>query len=116
MRHKDYALHSQSVQACADAYFDCLKSFFQVKKSNPDAKPPKRTPKFFKVRWKSSAIRIKDGHLILSNGQGKEPVILEGVKEKPKYVEMHFKRGHYYFALVYKVDVPPNKKQVLLFL
>ena len=61
--------------------FDCLKSFFQVKKSNPDAKPPKRTPKFFKVRWKSSAIRIKDGHLILSNGQGKEPVILEGVKK-----------------------------------
>ena len=110
MRHKDYALHSQSVQACADAYFDSLKSFFQVKKSNPDAKPPKRTPKFFKVRWKSSAIRIKDGHLILSNGQGKEPVILEGVKEKPKYVEMHFKRGHYYFALVYKVDVPPKQE------
>lgn len=110
MRHKAYALHSQSVQACADSYFDCLKSFFQVQTSNPDAKPPKRTPKFFKVRWKSSAIRLKDCQLILSNGKGKEPVILEDVREKPKYVEMYFKRGAYYFALVYKVDVPPKQE------
>ncbi len=70
----------------------------------------KRTPKFFKVCWKSSAIRLKDGRLILSNGKGKEPVMLEDVQEKPKYVEMHFKRGYYYFALVYKVDVPTKQE------
>ena len=110
LRHKNYALHSQSVQACADSYFDSLKSFFQVRKSNPDAKPPKRTPKFFKVRWKSGAIRIKDGHLYLSNGNGRKPVLLENMREKPNYVEMSFKRGHYYFALVYKVDVPPKQE------
>ncbi|RKU14806.1 hypothetical protein C6501_07500 [Candidatus Poribacteria bacterium] len=106
MRHKKYTLHSQSVQACADSYFDCLKSFFQVRKSDPEAKPPKRTRKYFKVRWKSGAIRLKNGQLILSNGKGQDPVILENISEKPKYVEMHFKKGHYYFALVYKVDVP----------
>ena len=110
LRHKEYTLHSQSVQACADSYFDCLKSFFEVRKSAPDAKPPKRTRKYFKVRWKSSAIRLKDGHLILSNGKGNKPVILEDISEKPKYVEMYFKRGHYYFALVYKVDVPPKQE------
>ena len=110
LRHKDYALHSQSVQACVDSYFDCLKSFFEVRKSNSDAKPPKRTRKFFKVRWKSGAIRLKDDQLILSNGKGREPVILEDVSEKPNYVEMHFKRGCYYFALVYKVDVPPKQE------
>ena len=109
MRHKEYALHSQSVQACSDSYFDSLKSFFEVRKSDPDAKPPKRTRKFFKVRWKSGAIRLKDGQLILSNGKGREPVILENVQEKPNYVEMSFKRGYYYFALVYKVDVPPKQ-------
>ncbi|MCE2401781.1 transposase [Candidatus Poribacteria bacterium] len=109
LRHKAYALHSQSIQACADTYFDSLKSFFQVRKSNSDAKPPKRTPRYFKVRWKSSAIRLRDGHLILSNGKGREPVILEDVSEKPNYVEMFFKRGHYYFALVYKVGVPPKQ-------
>ena len=110
MRHKEYPLHSQSVQACADSYFDALKSHFEVRKSDPEAKPPKRTRKYFKVRWKSSAIRIRDGNLILSNGKSKAPVILENVSEKPKYVEMHFKRGYYYFALVYKVDVPPKQE------
>ena len=110
MRHKAYPLYSQSVQACADSYFDALKSCFEVKKSGPEVKPPKRTPRYFKVRWKSGAIRLKDGNLILSNGKGKVPVILENVSEKPKYVEMYFKRGHYYFALVYKVDIPPKQE------
>ena len=110
MRLRDYPLHSQSIQACADSYFDSLKSFFEVRKSNPDAKPPKRTPKYFKVRWKSGAIHLKDNRLILSNGQGRAPVILENVREKPNYVEMYFKRGHYYFALVYKVDAPQKQE------
>ncbi len=109
MRHRDYALHSQSVQACADSYFDSLKSFFEVRKSNPEAKPPKRTPKHFKVHWKSGAIRIKDNKLILSNGKGNAPIILEGIHKKPKYVEMCFKRGAYYFALVYQVDTPQKQ-------
>lgn len=109
LRHKDYALHSQSIQACADSYFDSLKSFFEVRNSHPDANPPKRTPKHFKVRWKSGAIRVKDGQLYLSNGKDRKPVILENVHEIPKYVEMYYKRGHYYFALVYKVDVPPKQ-------
>ena len=110
MRHKNSPLHSQSVQACADSYFDALKAYFEVRETNPEAKPPKRTPRYFKVRWKSGAIRIINGNLILSNCKGREPVILENVSEKPNYVEMHFKRGHYYFALVYKVDVPPKQE------
>ena len=109
MRHKDYQLHSQSVQACADSYFDALKSYFEVKKSEPEAKPPKRTPKYFKVRWKSGAIRFKENKLILSNGKGNAPVILEGIDKKPEYVEMYFKRGAYYFALVFQVDTPEKK-------
>ena len=109
LRLRRYALHSQSVQACADSYFDALKSFFQVSKSTPDAKPPKRTPRYFKVRWKSGAIRHKDGQLILSNGKGQAPLILQ-TDIKPKYVEMYFHRGAYHFALVSKVDVPPKQE------
>jgi putative transposase len=108
MRHREYALHSQSIQACADSYFDSLKSFFGVRKSNPDAKPPKRTPKYFKVRWKSTAIRHKDGKLILSNGRGRESIILE-TDSKPVYVEMYYHRGAYYFSLVCKVESPPKQ-------
>ena len=109
LRLRGYALHSQSVQACVDSYFDALSSYRQVKTSNPDAKPPKRTPRYFKVRWKSGAIRHKDGYLILSNGKGRDPVILK-TDVKPKYVEMYFHRGAYHFALVSKVDVPPKQE------
>ena len=89
LRLRGFALHSQSVQACVDSYFDALSSYRQAKKSNPDAKPPKRTPRHFKVRWKSGAIRHKDGVLILSNGKGRAPIILK-TDVKPKYVEMYF--------------------------
>ena len=109
LRVRGYALHSQSVQACADSYFDALKSFFQVSKSNPDAKPPKRTPRYFKVRWKSGAIRHKNGQLRLSNGRGQDPLILE-TDIKPKYVEMYFHRGAYWIALVSEVEVPPKQE------
>ena len=101
MRYRGYALHSQSIQACADSYF-------QVRKVNPDAKPPKRTPKHFKVRWKSTAIRHKDGKLILSNGRRRVPIVLE-TERHPCYVEMYFRRGHYYFALVHRIDAPPKQ-------
>ena len=108
MRHREYALHSQSIQACADSYFESLKSFFVIRKSNPEAKPPKRTPKFFKVRWKSTAIRHKDGVLRLSNGRGREPITLE-TDRKPVYVEMYYHRGAYYFSLVSKVESPAKQ-------
>ena len=107
MKLRGYQLHSQTIQAIIESYFDSLKSYFRVVKSNPDAKPPKRTPKFFKVRWKSSAISLKAGVLRLSNGKGHEPITLKS-DVKPTYVEMYFQRGSYYFSLVYKVHVPPK--------
>ena len=110
MRHRTYGLHSQSIQACADSYFDALKSFFQVRKSNSQAKPPKRTPKHFKVRWKSNAIsHPEEGLLRLSNGRGRQPILLE-TDIQPKYVEMYYHRGAYYFALVCRIDVPPKQE------
>ena len=113
LRHRGYALHSQSIQACADSYFDALDSYFKVRKVNPDAKPPKRTPKHFKVRWKSTAIRHKDGKLILSNGRGRDPIVLDlpdEIETKPRYVEMYFHRGSYRFALVEKIEASAKKE------
>ena len=107
MRLRGYNLHSQTVQAIIESYFDSLKSYFQVVKKNPDAKPPKRTPKFFKVRWKSGAISLKDGVLRLSNGKGHKPITLQSTVEVV-YVEMYFQQGNYYFSLVYKVYTPPK--------
>ena len=107
MRLRGYQLHSQTIQAIIESYFDSLKSYFQSVKKNPDAKPPKRTPKFFKVRWKSSAISLKDNVLRLSNGKGHKPITLQSTV-KPVFVEMYFQQGSYYFSLIYKVYTPPK--------
>ena len=109
MRLRGYKLHSQTVQAVVSSYYDSLKSYFRVVKYSPDAKPPKRTPRYFKVRWKSSAIRHNHGTVHLSNGRGRDPITLKS-DALPVYVELYFQRGSYYFSLVYKVHVPPTVK------
>ena len=108
MRLRGYNLHSQTVQAIIRSYFDSLKSYFQVVKSNPDAKPPKRTPRFYKVRWIQNGITFKEGVIRLSNGKNNAPITLQSTVE-PVYVEMYFQRGSYYFSLVYKVHTPPKR-------
>ena len=108
LRLRGYNLHSQTVQAIIRSYFDSLKSYFQVVKSNPDAKPPKRTPRFYKVRWIQNGITFKDGVIRLSNGKNNAPITLQSTVE-PVYVEMYFQRGSYYFSLVYKVHTPPKR-------
>ena len=108
MRLRGYNLHSQTVQAIIRSYFDSLKSYFQVVKSNPDAKPPKRTPRFYKVRWIQNGITFKAGVIRLSNGKDNAPITLQSTVE-PVYVEMYFQRGSYYFSLVYKVHTPPKR-------
>jgi len=108
MRLRGYNLHSQTVQAIIRSYFDSLKSYFQVVKSNPDAKPPQRTPRFYKVRWIQNGVTFKDGVIRLSNGKDNAPITLQSTVE-PVYVEMYFQRGSYYFSLVYKVHTPPKR-------
>ena len=107
-RLRGYQLHSQTVQAICQSYFKALKSYFAVVKSNPDAKPPKRTPKYFKVHWKSTAISYHDGVVRLSTGRDHEPIEIKAL-QKPACVELYHERGHYYFSLIYKVE-PPNRE------
>ena len=109
MRLRDNHLHSQTVQAIIDSYFDSLKSYFRVSTSNPDTKPPKRTPYYFKVRWIQNGITFKDGVVRLSNGKGNAPITLKS-DALPVYVELYFQRGCYYFSLVYKVHTPPKRE------
>ena len=108
MRLRGYNLHSQTVQAIIRSYFDSLKSYFQVVKSNPDAKPPRRTPRFYKVRWIQNGITFKEGVIRLSNGKNNAPITLQSTVELV-YVEMYFQRGSYYFSLVCKVHTPRKR-------
>ena len=109
MRLRGYNLHSQTIQSIIQSYFDSLKSYFRAVKSNPAAKPPNRTPHYFKVRWIQNGITFKDGVVRLSNGKGNDPITLKS-DALPVYVEMYFQRGCYYFSLVYKVHTPPKRE------
>ena len=107
-RLRAYKLHSQTVQAIIDSYYSALNSYFKTVKLNPEAKPPKRTPKHFKVRWIQNGISYRDGVVRLSNGKDREPILINA-PAKPVFVEMYYQRGSYYFSLVYKAEPLPRE-------
>jgi len=72
----DIPLHTHSKQAMVQQYFNALKSYFSVRKKNPDAKPPFRTKQYMPTIWKASAIHIKNQQLVLSNGRGNQPFVI----------------------------------------
>src|SRR6266498_2717650 len=76
-------LHAHTADACVQAFFASLKSWRVRCKTDSDAKPLHRRRKFFRVEYKNSAIRLRDGKLILSNGRGNAPVILDWPFETP---------------------------------
>ena len=62
-------LHAHSSDAVVQSFFAALASWRERRKSNPDAKAPHRRTRFYRVQWKPSAIRLKDGMLHLANGK-----------------------------------------------
>ena len=87
---EDFPLHSQSKQGTVQQYYHDLKSFFKNRESNPQAKPPYRSKKYFKVIYKKSAISYNNNILTLNNGrQGKYLKIkINDLKKTPKYAEL----------------------------
>lgn len=69
-------IHSQSSQASVQSFFGALASWREHRKTDPDCRPPHKRKKYYPVTWKKSAIRLKDHNLILSNGKGNQPIIL----------------------------------------
>jgi len=82
LRLKDYSLHSQTVQALVDQYFNSLKSFFN--QSGENKRPPFRTSKYHSIPFKQSAIKIKGGRIRLSLGKGRTPLVFD-LPQTPKY-------------------------------
>jgi putative transposase len=102
--HDSDALHSHSADAVVQSFFASLKSWRKRRKEDPDAKPPRRRKRFFKVQWKQTAIRLRAGSLILSNGRGNEPLILPWEWEVPKLVEIGWDGADYELRAVYVVE------------
>lgn len=71
--HTSKELHAHSADAVVQSFYAALDSWRERRKVDPKAKPPYRRRRYYRVQWKSSAIRIKEGKLILSNGKGNPP-------------------------------------------
>ncbi len=81
--HTSDKLHAHTADACVQAFFASLKSWRERRKSDPDAHPPRRRRYYFRIEYKSTAIRLKDGKLTLSNGRSNAPLMLEGSRYRP---------------------------------
>ena len=74
-------------------FFASLKSWRSRRKTDPRSKPPRRRRWYYKLIWKSSAIKLKNGKLRLPNGKGNQPLIVDWCWDKPKQVELGWNKG-----------------------
>jgi putative transposase len=99
--HNSNRLQAHSADAVVQSFYASLKSWRARRKADQNAHPPKRRRRFFKVQWKSSAIKVKNGKLHLSNGKGNAPLIIDWNWETPKLVEMGWDGKQYEIRACY---------------
>src|SRR5712692_5291128 len=101
-----HKLHAHTADACVQSFFASLKSWRERKKAgDPDAHPPRKRKWYFKVEYKQSAMKLKDGKLRLSNGRGNVPLILDWPWDLPQTVVIHW-TGKEYEAIATYVTQP----------
>jgi len=108
-------LHAHTADACVQSFFASLKSWRARHKTDQDAKPPRRLRKFFRVEYKNTAIRLRDGKLILSNGRGNAPLILDWPFETPRALVIRWQDEQYEAIATYtaeKIAAPIGNKTV----
>ena len=106
-------LHAHTADACVQAFYASLKSWRVRRKTDSDAKPPHRLRRFFRIEYKNSAIRHRDGKLILSNGRGNAPLILDWLFEMPRTLVIRWQGEQYEAIATYhaeKVAEPTGAK------
>jgi len=96
------ALHAHTADATVQAFFASLKSWRVRRKTNPETKPPSNRPRHFGVTYKSTAMRLRDGNLVLSNGRGNEPLVIEGwTFDLPCLVRIRWRGDQYELIATY---------------
>jgi len=103
-------LHAHTSDAIVGNFYGAVKSANQRKKSgDKEAKYPRKCRRFYKITWKSSAIRVKNQCLVLSNGKGNKPLILPWQFDLPLQIEIGWrKNGGYELRALYKVASQAN--------
>lgn len=95
------ALHAHTADACVQAFYASLKSWRARRKTDPDAKPPRHRKWFFRIEYKSSAIRHREGILTLSNGKQIPPLILPWPWDTPKTLVIRWQGSQYEAVATY---------------
>lgn len=97
--HISPLLHAHSSDAVTQCFFASLKWWRKRRKTDPSSKPPRRRRWFFKLIWKSAAIKLKGNKLRLSNGKGNEPLIVNWRWHKPKQIELGWNKASQCYEL-----------------
>jgi putative transposase len=97
-------LHAHSSDAVVQSFFAALSSWQARRTVDPDAHPPRRRKRFYRVQWKATAIRVKDGKLHLANARGTAPLVITWAYGLPVQVEMGWDGKQYELRATYRVE------------
>lgn len=105
--HTSPLLHAHTADACVQAFYAALKSWRVRRKIDPEAKPPRRRRRYFRIEYKSTAIRHRQGQLLLSNGKQNAPLVLAWPWDTPKTLVIRWQGTQYEALATYATDTPP---------
>ncbi len=115
---RQYALHSQSIQALAEKLEANVDTAYELRKSDPNARYPYHTKKYQTVVWKQAAIHHRNnGKLLFSNGKKVPPLIFpipdEYFATAICRAELTWRADHYELCLTIDTGLvnPPAKKR-----
>jgi len=110
-----FGLHSQSIQAVIEKFYDNLNSAGTLRHENPKIRYPYKTKNWYCVHWKKSAIQVSGRYIQLSNGKGRQGIIFKLPKYfanlKPICVELIWRNG-YWLSITLDIE---GKQQILGF-
>jgi putative transposase len=102
--HTCKKLHAHTADTCVQAFFAALKSWRARRKSESNAKPPRRRRWYFRIEYKSTAVRQQEGQPILSNVKGNAPLVLDWPWGTPKTVVIRWTGKEYEAIATYRVQ------------
>ncbi|MHB8480781.1 MAG: transposase, partial [Vulcanimicrobiaceae bacterium] len=101
--HTDPRLHAHTADAVVQQFYGALKSWRKRRKEDPTAHPPRRRPRFARLQWKNSAIKLRNGKLVLSNGKCSPPLVLPWTFDLPTVVEIGWDGRQYELRAIYTI-------------
>jgi putative transposase len=97
-------LHAHTSDAIVQAFFAALDSWRARRQDDPDADPPHRRKRFYRLIWKRTAISVRDGLLRLSNGKNNAPLVVPWSWNEPCQVEMGWDGTQYELRATYVLE------------